>query len=60
MKLQDNITTLGLAANAMVQENKLEPEQIASVHLDAFAKIQYSPELMSSIQTTRFCMKTDT
>ena len=38
MKLQDNITTLGLAANAMVQENKLEPEQIASVHLDAFAK----------------------
>ena len=38
MKFQDNITTLGLAANAMVQENKLEPEQISSVHLDAFAK----------------------
>ena len=60
MKFQDNITTLGLAANAMVQENKLEPEQISSVHLDAFAKNRYSPELMLSIRTTRFCMKTDT
>lgn len=36
MKFQDNITTLGLAANAMVQEDKLKPEQIDSVHLDAF------------------------
>lgn len=36
MKFQDNITTLGLAANAMVQEDKLKPEQIGSVHLDAF------------------------
>ena len=44
MKFQDNITTLGLAANAMVQENKLEPEQISSV--PPFAKIRYSPELM--------------
>lgn len=36
MKFQDNITTLGLAANAMIQENKLEPDQIPSLHLDAF------------------------
>ena len=36
MKFQDNIITLGLAANAMVQEDKLKPEQIGSVHLDAF------------------------
>lgn len=36
MKFQDNITTLGLAANAMIQENKLQPHEISSVHLDAF------------------------
>ena len=38
MKFQDNITTLGLAANTMIAEDKLKPEQISSVHLDAFEK----------------------
>ena len=36
MKFQDNITTLGLAANAMVEENRFQPHQISSIHLDAF------------------------
>ena len=60
MKFQDNITTLGLAANAMVQENNLSRNRFhlfTSMHLQ---KIRYSPELMLSIRTTRFCMKTDT
>lgn len=36
MKFQDNITTLGLAANSMIQEDKIAPEKIPSLHLDVF------------------------
>ena len=36
MKFADNITVLGLAANAMVEEDKLKPEQADSLHLDTF------------------------
>lgn len=36
MKFTDNITVLGLAANAMVEEDKLKPEQADSLHLDTF------------------------
>lgn len=36
MKFEDNITILGLAANTMAQDDKFEPDQISSLHLDDF------------------------
>ena len=38
MKFKDDITGLGLIANAMEQEGKIDPSQIGFLHLDSYRK----------------------
>lgn len=38
MKFEDNIKVLNLAATAMIQENKILPEQIPALHINEFEK----------------------